>query len=117
GRAERGGGCGRKKRAEAEADVAKARTRDHMRAARKLTKRVGDGRRFANDPPLIVVLEHLLPGERWHEIEAEILAMVESYRQTLAPELRDLFDQYRLVDIARKVVGVGSVGTRASIAL
>src|SRR5262249_47370133 len=67
-----------KKRAQAEADVAKALTRDHRRAAGKLTKRVGDGRRFANAPPLIVVLEHLLPGESWHEIEAEILAMVES---------------------------------------
>ena len=100
-----------------EADVAKARTRDHMRAAKKLTGLVDGELRILDDPPLIVSLEQLVADGAWNGTEDEIRAMVETYRASLPPERRDLFDQYRPVHFARKVVGVGSVGTRAWIAL
>jgi uncharacterized protein (DUF2252 family) len=103
--------------ARVEADVAKARTRDSMRAVSKFTGIVGGERRIISEPPLIVSIDELTEDERWHEIADEIQNMVAAYRETLAPERRDLLDQYRLVHIARKVVGVGSVGTRAWIAL
>jgi hypothetical protein len=100
-----------------EADIAKARTKDSMRAFSKLTGIVDGERRIIDDPPLVVSIEQLVAGEGWREIDDEIRAMVERYRRTLTLERRDLLDQYRLVHIARKVVGVGSVGTRAWIAL
>jgi uncharacterized protein (DUF2252 family) len=100
-----------------DAEIAKARTKDSMRAFSKLTAMVDGERRIVSDPPLIVSIEELVEGEDWHEIDNEIRAMVERYRASLTRERRDLIDQYRLVHIARKVVGVGSVGTRAWIAL
>ena len=100
-----------------DAEVAKARTKDSMRAFSKLTAIVDGERRIIHDPPLIVSIEELVAGEDWHEIDDEIRAMVQRYRRSLTRERRDLIDQYRLVHIARKVVGVGSVGTRAWIAL
>jgi uncharacterized protein (DUF2252 family) len=100
-----------------EADVAKARTKDSMRAVRKLTAHIDGERRFLDDPPLVVTLESLFGKEGWHAIADEVESMVASYRSALSPERRDLLDQYRLVHVARKVVGVGSVGTRAWIAL
>ena len=100
-----------------EADVAKARTKDHMRATSKLTRVIEGERRFVSDPPLIVSIEELVAGEGWRAIEDEIRSMVQMYRASLTRERRDLLDQYRLVHLARKVVGVGSVGTRAWIGL
>ncbi len=103
--------------AQVEADIAKARTKDHMRATKKLTRAVDGERKFVSDPPLIVSIEELIAGEGWRSIDDEIRNMVQTYRATLIRDRRDLLDQYRLVHIARKVVGVGSVGTRAWIAL
>jgi uncharacterized protein (DUF2252 family) len=83
----------------------KARGRDHLQALAKLT-RVADGRRIIDeDPPLLVrVVEEELRGQV-HDI-------LRTYRRTLQEDRRHLLDQYRFVDVARKVVGVGSVGTR-----
>jgi uncharacterized protein (DUF2252 family) len=106
-----------KRLVQVDADVAKARTKDSMRALSKLTTVVDGERRIVHDPPLVVSIEELLTGEEWHGVEDEIRAMVRRYRRSLTPERRDLIDQYRLVHVARKVVGVGSVGTRAWIAL
>jgi uncharacterized protein (DUF2252 family) len=103
--------------AQVETDVAKARTKDSMRAVRKLTTRAGGSRRFIDDPPLIVTLESIFGRDGWRAIADEVERMIGSYRAALTPERRDLFDQYRLVHVARKVVGVGSVGTRAWVAL
>ena len=108
---------GARRLAYVEADIAKARTKDHMRAASKLTRVVGGERRFVSDPPLIVSIDELVAGDGLREIDNEIRGMVQKYRATLTRDRRDLLDQYRLVHIARKVVGVGSVGTRAWIAL
>jgi len=100
-----------------EADVAKARTKDSMRAFSKLTRVIDGKRRIVSDPPLVVSIEELVAGDGWQEIDNEIRSIVSQYRATLTPERRELLDQYRLVHIGRKVVGVGSVGTRSWIAL
>jgi hypothetical protein len=92
-------------------DVARARRKDHLRAVAKLTQVVDGQRRFVEDPPLIVRLD---PAEHAHD---GVTGLIESYRATLSEERRHMFDRYRLLDVAHKVVGVGSVGTRCWIAL
>ncbi len=100
-----------KYRPRVERDVAKARRKDHRRAVAKLTHAVGDDIRFVEDPPLVVHLDNTD-----HELDA-IGPMIEHYRTTLTHDIRTLFDRFRILDVARKVVGVGSVGTRCWIAL
>jgi uncharacterized protein (DUF2252 family) len=91
--------------------VRKARGRDSLQALSKLT-RVVDGRRtIDDDPPLLVRIPE---GD---EIRAQIYAILEGYKRTLQEDRRYLLDRYRFVDAARKVVGVGSVGTRAYVVL
>src|SRR5215211_7547369 len=91
--------------------VRKARGRDSLQALSKLT-RVVDGRRVINDdPPLLV---RVPDGD---EIRVQVNAILESYKRTLQDDRRHLLDRYRFVDVARKVVGVGSVGTRAYVVL
>jgi uncharacterized protein (DUF2252 family) len=102
----------------AEANVAKARTKDSMHAFEKLTHVVDGERRIISEPPLIVPIEELIPATmQRHEIVGEIQGLVRSYRQSLETDRRHLLEQFRFVDMARKVVGVGSVGTRAWIVL
>ena len=102
----------------AEADLAKARTRDSMFAYEKLTHLVDGEPRIISDPPLIVPIVKLFPkGERRDQIESEIRDLFRGYRGTLDSDLRALLDQFHYVDLARKAVGVGSVGTRDWIAL
>ena len=101
-----------------EADLAKTRTRDSMHAYEKLTHLVDGEPRIISDPPLIVpIVEQFPPGESRDQIENEMRDLFHAYRRTLANDLRVLLDQFRYVDQARKVVGVGSVGTRDRIAL
>ena len=100
------------------ADVAKARTKDSMHAFEKLTQVVNGESRIISDPPLIVPIDELLPSEMDHDaVMEEFRTIIRSYRRTLATDRRHLLEQFRFVDLARKVVGVGSVGTRAWIAL
>jgi uncharacterized protein (DUF2252 family) len=102
----------------AEADVAKARTKDSMQAFEKLTTLVDGERRIISDPPLIVPIAELAPeGMERDTIVGEMRELIRSYRRTLETDRRHLLEQFRFVDLARKVVGVGSVGTRAWIAL
>ena len=102
----------------AEADVAKARTKDSMQAFEKLTEVVDGRRRIISDPPLIVPIAELAPAEMERSgLEEELRGMIRSYRRTLETDRRHLLEEFRFVDLARKVVGVGSVGTRAWIAL
>ncbi len=101
-----------------EADVAKARTKDSMKSFEKLTTLVEGERRIISDPPLIVPIDELTPTTMERDaIQAEIRDMLRRYRRTLETDRRHLLEQFRFVDMARKVVGVGSVGTRAWIAL
>ena len=91
--------------------VRKARGRDSLQALSKLT-RVVDGRRVIDDdPPLLVRIPE---GD---EIRAQIYAILEGYKRTLQEDRRHLLGRYRFVDAARKVVGVGSAGTRAYVVL
>ena len=98
--------------------LAKARTRDSMQELAKLTRMVDGRPRIISDPPLLVPVDELMPAERDRaEIEAEIKGLLGQYQRTLETDRRYLLQQYEFCDMARKVVGVGSVGTRAWIAL
>jgi uncharacterized protein (DUF2252 family) len=98
--------------------VAKARTRDSMQAVAKLT-RVVDGRpQILSDPPLLVRAVELLPDEAGRAaFVAQLGSLIAQYRRTLETDRRYLLEQFEPCDMARKVVGVGSVGTRCWIVL
>ncbi|HUK44820.1 MAG TPA: DUF2252 domain-containing protein [Gaiellaceae bacterium] len=97
-----------------ERNVAKARTKDSLAAFSKLTHVVDGERRFVSDPPLIVPARELISGEDTLE---KLHLVLRSYRATLLGDRRRLLERFRFVDAARKVVGVGSVGTRAWVVL
>ncbi|WP_371579394.1 DUF2252 domain-containing protein [Streptomyces sp. NBC_01314] len=97
--------------------MAKARTRDTLQAFDKLTETVDGGPRIAADPPLLVPVGDLLPDVERSALERQFRGLVERYGSTLASDRRTLLEDYRLADVARKVVGVGSVGTRCWIFL
>ncbi|MFI6001307.1 DUF2252 domain-containing protein [Streptomyces sp. NPDC051366] len=105
---------GRKRLAET---LAKARGRDSLQAAGKLTEVVAGERRFTSTPPLVTPLTELLPDNERSTLEEQIRDMVEQYGQTLPSDRRHLLRQFTVIDMARKVVGVGSVGTRCWIIL
>ena len=111
------GRLSKKEALRAEGDVARARTRDSVRVlARRAAELDGDVRIRA-EPPLIVPLEELIvPGSEWDEAEGLIKSLLASYRRTLAHDHHPL-EEFRFVHAARKVVGVGSVGTRCYILL
>jgi uncharacterized protein (DUF2252 family) len=98
--------------------LAKARTRDSMQELAKLT-RTADGRpRIISDPPLLVPVDELMPAERDRaSIVEELKGLIAKYQRTLETDRRYLLQQYEFCDMARKVVGVGSVGTRCWIIL
>ena len=100
-----------------EKNLAKARTRDSMSAFSKLTRVVDGQARIVAEPPLIVTIDELGDGRAREELFAWLHELLREYRATLPFERRVLLEQFQLVDFARKVVGVGSVGTRAWIAL
>ncbi|KUJ68715.1 hypothetical protein ACZ90_17730 [Streptomyces albus subsp. albus] len=95
----------------------KARSHDTLQAFHKLTHEAGGRVRIAPDPPLIVPLEDLLPRDERDRLEQTIHRLVGNYGRTLSSDHHRLLEQYRVVDMARKVVGVGSVGTRCWIVL
>ncbi|MFE6157916.1 DUF2252 domain-containing protein [Streptomyces sp. NPDC056486] len=97
--------------------LSKARTRDHLQALEKLAGVVDGELRIASDPPLIMPLDGLLPGVERKQLEQQLRELVDRYALTLSADRRALLSQYRVVDMARKVVGVGSVGTRCWIIL
>jgi uncharacterized protein (DUF2252 family) len=96
-------------RKELEKGIRKAQHRTNLEAMPKITELVGDRRRIINEPPLI---HHLPEGDEITEA-----GVYEGYRSTLSVEHRSLLDRYTVVDIAQKVVGVGSVGTRCYLML
>jgi len=99
-----------------EKNLAKARTKDSMTAFSKLTQVVEGEARIVDESPLIVPIEQLATGER-DEMFGTLHELLRAYRETLEFGRRLLLERFRLTDFARKVVGVGSVGTRAWIAL
>jgi len=103
---------------QADRAVAKARTRDSLQALAKLTRQVDGRPRIAADPPLVVPLSDLVadPADR-ATLETELRKLIAGYRRTLETDRRYLLEQFDFADMARKVVGVGSVGTRCWIVL
>jgi len=110
---------GRKLAAAAEKNIEKARTRDSLQALSKLTEVINGHRRISSAPPVVVPARELAeaygfaPDDLWPVLQERL----RSYRSTLLHDRRRLLEQFELIDFARKVVGVGSVGTRAWIAL
>ncbi|MCY0921543.1 MULTISPECIES: DUF2252 domain-containing protein [unclassified Streptomyces] len=99
------------------AELTKARGRDSMRAFEKLTEVVGGERRFAAAPRLITPISELIQDKERAALEDEIRGLVKEYGNSLTPDRRHLLEQFRVVDMARKVVGVGSVGMRCWVVL
>jgi uncharacterized protein (DUF2252 family) len=101
----------------AEKNVAKARTRDSMSAFKKLTEVVDGNVQIVDQSPLIVPIAKLAAGEDRDVLFEGLRMLIRLYRETLEFDRRVLIEEFDLHDVARKVVGVGSVGTRAWIAL
>jgi uncharacterized protein (DUF2252 family) len=101
----------------AEGLLAKAHTRDSTQALGKLTAVVDGRRRIISDPPVIVPVEEVFAEVQADAVYEQLRAVLGKYRRTLQSDRRHLLEQFTLVQVARKVVGVGSVGTRAWVVL
>ena len=100
-----------------ERNVAKARSKDSLKAFAKLTTIVDGKPRIASDPPLIVPIEDVMSGVEEGQLEEFVRGVIRAYRRTLSADRRRLLERFRYAHAAHKVVGVGSVGTRAWIVL
>jgi uncharacterized protein (DUF2252 family) len=98
-------------------DFSKGRARDNVRAAEKLTRRKDGALRIASSPPLVVPVEELLPEADRCTVEAAMRQYIDRYCKSLQDSHRHLLEGYEYTDMARKVVGVGSVGMHAWIVL
>ena len=108
---------GKQEAKEAAQDIAKARTRDSVRVFAKRTGEIGGELRIVRDPPLITPIEDLVMSAAAREqVESSVRKLMQSYRRTLARAHHPI-EQFHYVHMARKVVGVGSVGTRCWIFL
>ena len=97
--------------------VAKAHTSDSMKAQRKLTTVTDGQRRIISDPPLIEPIEEVFSGAQASAINEQVRQTLGKYQRTLQSDRKHLLEEFTLIQVARKVVGVGSVGTRCWIAL
>lgn len=97
--------------------LAKARSRDSVQAFSKLTRIVDGTPRIVSDPPSIIPLFDLYPRVEAESAQRSLLGVIRGYRSTLSNDRQHLLEGYRFMEVARKVVGVGSVGTRAWILL
>jgi uncharacterized protein (DUF2252 family) len=100
-----------------ERNVAKARSKGSLRALARLTERRDGALRIASRPPILVPIGEVAKGRAPEEIATTMEQLLSEYRGTLDDHSRTLAERYRYVDAGHKVVGVGSVGTRAWIAL
>jgi uncharacterized protein (DUF2252 family) len=100
-----------------QANVAKAQSKDSLKALAKLTRVVDGELRIAGDPPLVTPVDDLVPPEERDSVDERVRRILAGYRRTLSEDHRRLLERFRYVHAARKVVGVGSVGTRAWIML
>jgi uncharacterized protein (DUF2252 family) len=98
-------------------NLARAEAKDQLKARDKLTTLVDGELRFVSDPPLLVPVNELYGEVDGQALLEAIHDAIRAYRRTLPRDRRHLLESYRYVDLARKVVGVGSVGTRAWVAL
>jgi uncharacterized protein (DUF2252 family) len=95
----------------------KARSRDSLQAFGKLSEVVDGQLRIRAEPPLLVPLSDLLPENEEQDLESAFNELIRQYRANLPSDVRTLLERYSFVDMARKVVGVGSVGTRCWVVL
>jgi len=100
-----------------EQNIAKAKSKDRLKAAAKLTRRVDDQIEFISEPPLLVPIEELFSDTDSDLLDRSIHDALRAYRRSLSHDRKRLLESYRYVRVARKVVGVGSVGTRAWVVL
>ena len=107
----------RKQMKAARKNVAKAQKKNSLKAFDRLVHEVDGEPRIISDPPLLVPADELVPDDQRQALEERILEMLGRYRESLEGDRRHLFDSFRFVEMARKVVGVGSVGTRAWVVL
>jgi uncharacterized protein (DUF2252 family) len=107
----------KKHRKQLSKEAAKARSKDSLKALSKLAEHVDGKYRIKNQAPLLLPLRDLAHSMDPDALREQVTGSLESYRSTLADNRRVLFDRFELVDIALKVVGVGSVGTRCMIVL
>jgi uncharacterized protein (DUF2252 family) len=97
--------------------AAKAHTRDNLQALSKLTRVVDGRRRLASDPPLLIPIDELVGEAQARRYEQQMSVLIDEYQQSLDSSRRKLAGRFRYAGGARKVVGVGSVGTRAWVVL
>jgi uncharacterized protein (DUF2252 family) len=97
--------------------VEKAKNKDHLKAVTKLTEEVDGKLQFRADPPLLTPAGQIFDPDHVTEIVTSLITALTEYRTTLQGDRQHLLSRYELVDLARKVVGVGSVGTRCWVAL
>jgi uncharacterized protein (DUF2252 family) len=107
----------RKLTKKAKRNAEKAGRKNSLKAFDRLVHEVDGEPRFVSDPPLLVPVRELIPDDQAHLLEGKLLEVLDAYRASLQRDRRRLLDGYRFVDLARKVVGVGSVGTRAWVLL
>ena len=112
-----GASATRKQMKRFQTNIAKVRTKDSMRALAKLCRTVDGELRIVGNPPLVTPIEDVLPNAEQDQLEDVVRRMIRTYRRTLPRDRRNLLESYRYVHAARKVVGVGSVGTRSWILL
>jgi uncharacterized protein (DUF2252 family) len=112
----RGQGTGRQVK-QLDRTVAKGRRKDSARAFEKLAVKRNGQARIRADPPLIVPIDDLLADTSARRVERDARRLLDSYRASLSDDRRRLLERYRYADSARKVVGVGSVGTRCWVIL
>jgi len=106
-----------KRKARVQKSLDKAHHRDSLQALAKLTTMVDGRARILSQPPLLVPVEELWGEEQAKATYERLGNLIRSYRRTLQWDRRHLLEEFRMVQLARKVVGVGSVGTRAWILL
>jgi uncharacterized protein (DUF2252 family) len=100
-----------------EKEFAKAKTRDHLQAFSKLVTTVDGRPQFVSSPPLLVPVDELIADVDPDQLQHAIRLLLRSYRNTLPSDRRHLLESFDYVQLARKVVGVGSVGTRCWVVL
>jgi uncharacterized protein (DUF2252 family) len=110
-------GLGKKAAHKVERAMEHAERKNSLRALGKLTRSENGELRLISDPPLVVPVTELLPEADAAALVDGLTALTRDYAESLRPDLRPVVQSYRAVDIARKVVGVGSVGTRAWVVL
>ena len=112
-----GEAAGKRRREIARRNLEKAETKDSLKAFTKLTHIVDGRRRIVSDPPLLVPVEERVPASQQDGIEETFRRIMRSYRRSLPRDRRKLLERFDYHHAARKVVGVGSVGTRAWVVL